>query len=636
MKKSEKLLLSALLSVVGILFVIPAVWAVFRGPVADQEKLRDSAQSRLGTVDAQFTAALAELASMRELKDQSLSANASQGALAYQQWLSDLAELVAKFGEPQIMPERITPARDNSYVAVRIRITGTGTIEQLREFLFRFHRARVLHRIANLTVEALDHSARPKLSIRVTAEALSLRDAGTKGATLFPRTETVAAMKDSRLEVQSTEGFPDKAPFEVRIGGAYCGVTAVEGPVWTVSPPAEGEWKVDAGKIVELAPVHPDFRKATRDDFDALVKQNPFRKPVPYKPVLNLIGEKTVQKGAGVELTAAATGYDNAGATAEIAAVGELPPGMTLEQGRLKWMPPTDAKAGDYPIKLRATGAGLKEPLEASFTLALKESNLPPKVEPPTGLTAVAGQPLTFKLAATDAETPAEKLKFALGTGGPEGVTIHETSGEVTWTPAESLPPGSVNIPVQITDDGTPPQTVTIQVAVAVQDNKAPFTFLTGAVAADSDRQAWLYDRSANRRFILREGETFDYAGFKALVQTIGRDFILLQQKNEIWRIEIGQNLKQARVIATAEPGEINGRPVPPPLPETRDATAPPPRAVVPLTQAGQKPPPAAGDLSAVGSLPTAPAEPAGPAAAAIAPSTAPSPVTSAPALPPQ
>jgi|GEM_PF-628760 len=636
MKKSEKLLLSALLSVVGILFLIPAVWAVFRGPVANQEKLRDSALTRLRTADGQFTEALAQVASMRELKDQSLSANASQGALAYQQWLSDLAELVAKFGEPQIMPERITPARDNSYVAVRIRVTGTGTIEQLREFLFRFHRARVLHRIANLTVDALDHSARPKLSIRVTAEALSLRDAGAKGATLFPRTETVAELQDSRLEVHSAEGFPDKAPFEIRLGAAYCEVTAIEGRVWTVSSPAEGELKAGAGTIVELAPVHPDFRNSTRNDFDALVKLNPFRKPVPYKPVLNLIGEKSVLKGATVELTVSATGYDNAGATAEIAAVGDLPSGMTLEQGRLKWVPPTDAKAGDYPVKFRATGAGLKEPLEASFTLALKESNLPPKVEPLTGLTAVAGQPMTFKLAATDVETPAGKLKFALGEGKPEGATIHETSGEVTWTPAESLPPGSVNIPVQVTDDGTPPQTVTIQVAVAIQDNKAQFTFLTGAVAADLDRQAWLYDRSANRRFILREGETFDYAGFKARVQTIGRDFVLLQQKNETWRVEIGQNLKQARVIATAEPGEINGRPVPPPLPETRDATVQPAPAIVPLTETGRTPlPTAAGDPPAGGNLPTARVEPSAPAAA-IAPSTAPSPGTSAPVVPPR
>ena len=86
-----------------------------------------------------------------------------------------------------------------------------------------------------------------------------------------------------------------------------------------------------------------------------------------------------------------------------------------------------------------------------------------------------------------------------------------------------------------------------------MQENIAQFTFLTASVAADDEKQAWLYDRSSNTRLILREGKPLKYAGFDAVVKTIAKDFVLFTQKEKTWRIDVGQNLAEAKVMAQAD-----------------------------------------------------------------------------------
>ncbi|MFT4556852.1 MAG: hypothetical protein ACI92S_002206, partial [Planctomycetaceae bacterium] len=161
MKRSEKLLATVLLVSVGAFVIIPWIWQAFRGPVAAQETALQKATEKLDKAVGQFDIARASVQSMTLFKEQSLSSNSAQGALAYQQWLTDLAEIVADFKGAEVTPERISPSRDNSYVAVRLRVTGEGTIEQLRTFLYRFHRANVLHRISSMVAEAQNNSSRP-------------------------------------------------------------------------------------------------------------------------------------------------------------------------------------------------------------------------------------------------------------------------------------------------------------------------------------------------------------------------------------------------------------------------------------------------------------------------------------------
>tara|TARA_R110002072_G_scaffold303069_1_gene492595 strand:- start:84844 stop:86922 length:2079 start_codon:yes stop_codon:yes gene_type:complete len=557
MKRSEKLLGLVLLVSVGAFVVVPWIWQAFRGPVAQQETALRLATEKLDKAKGQFDIALANVKSMAQFKEQSLSSNAAQGALAYQQWLTDLAEIVAEFKAPEVTPERISPSRDNSYVAVRLRVTGEGTIEQLRTFLYRFHRANVLHRITSMVAEAQDNSSRPRLTIRITTEAIALRDAPEKGPTLFPRS-AIASVSDgdgpTKIELTSVEGFPDAAPFELRIGQNYYSVADIDGKELLLELEEGQEVEAAEEDIVELSVVHADFKDVVITEYDTLIKKNPFAKPAPYRPRLDLIGSKSVGRGGKLSLSAKVTGADPSDKKVAFEVLSELTDGMTFEAGTLNWEPPAELAAGDFTVKVRAAGGGLREPIEDEFKLSLTDVNKPPVITLPENLVATLGQAITTTLAATDPETPVEELKFALADGAPAGATFNAETRELTFTPPATGEPGEVTINVTVTDAGTPAQTATGSIKVTVQDDKAQFTFMEGVVAADSVPEAWLRDKSTNTRMVLHEGDDLKYAGFNAVVLSIGNDFLLMQQANETIRLDVGKNLRESIVIAKLDP----------------------------------------------------------------------------------
>ena len=557
MKRSEKLLASVLLVSVGIFVVVPWIWAAFRGPVAEQEGKLRTATENLDKAIGQFDIARASVKSMTLFKEQSLSSNAAQGALAYQQWLTDLAEIVAEFKDAEVTPERISPSRDNSYVAVRLRVTGEGTIEQLRTFLYRFHRANVLHRISSMTAEAQNNSSRPRLTIRMTTEAIALRDAPAKGPTLFPRT-TITSVSDGdgppKIELASVEDFPEEAPFELRIGQNYYNVADIDGKELLLELEEGQSVEASEEDIVELSVVHSDFKEIAISEYDMLIEKNPFAKPAPYRPRLDLIGTKSVGRGKTISLSAKVSGADTTADQVEYEILSELTDGMTFEEGKLNWEPPAELAAGEYAVKVRAAGGGLREPIEAEFKLKLSDVNNPPVITLPENLVATLGQGITTKLAATDPETPAGELKFALADGAPEGAVYNAETKELTFTPPAEGEPGEVTINVTVTDAGEPAQTVTAAIKVTVQDDKAQFTFMEGVVAADSVPEAWLRDKSTNTKMILHEGDDLKYAGFDAVVLTIGNDFLLMQQADETIRLDVGKNLRESIVIAKLDP----------------------------------------------------------------------------------
>jgi hypothetical protein len=625
MKRSEKLLALGLM--ICLLAFVVKPWNWIYGPIAEQKDALNKADEKLQKTVDQFDIALASIRSMSAFKEQSLSSNSAEGAHAYQQWLTDLAEIVAEFADAEVTPERISPSRDNSFVAVRLTVTGVGTMEQLRTFLYRFHRANVLHRISGMTVEAQNSSASPKLTVRITAEAIALRDAEAKGPTLFPRTKVVAVNSDdgpTRLEVESVEGFPAAAPFELRIGQNYYNVADVDENELVLELDEGQTVAAVTDDIVELSVVHPDFKSVAITEYDALIEKNPFAKPAPKS--LQLIGEKKVGRGLKISLEAKVTGISSVASQDVVFEFLELADGMTAEAGKLEWEPPAELAAGDFTVKVRATGGGLTDPLEQQVTLTLFEENKPPVITIPENLVATLGQAITTKLAATDPETPAEQLKFALADGAPEGTVLNAETGELTFTPAAEGEPRDVTINVTVTDAGTPAQTAKAEIKVTVQDDKAQYTFMEGIVDEDDVRQAWLRDKSTNTKMVLREGDDLKYAGINAVILSIGNDFLLMQQADETHRMNVGQNLRETIVIARLDPpkdaatdkdaaatSEGSARPAEPPKPEDGPTKTP----------AGDTPKPAVTGTT-VGETKTAPSTtPAAPKPVVPQPTTA-------------
>ena len=66
-------------------------------------------------------------------------------------------------------------------------------------------------------------------------------------------------------------------------------------------------------------------------------------------------------------------------------------------------------------------------------------------------------RPPSVAATASDPDVPADTLSFSLG-GEPVGAVIDPVTGVFTWTPTEAQGPGSYDITIRVTDDGTPSQ----------------------------------------------------------------------------------------------------------------------------------------------------------------------------------
>jgi hypothetical protein len=659
MSPSEKRLalgLSGVVAIAGLLWMRTQ----FMQPVATAEKALDLAKVALDGEELNVIAALAKVRTMELHKDRSLSSNVSEASLGYEQWLSDLAENVAKFRDPEVSRETTSPSRDNSYVSIKIRVAGRGTMKQLREFLYRFHRANVLHQISSLTIDAVDNSSNPLLDIVLMADGLSLRSAPAKGPTLFARSEVIS-VKDGpdgtlrQLTVaDATAAWPAETPFEIRVDDKFLTVLERAHQVWEiqgkganakagatvtlvekkakegdtktesasqtgadtkvaesdskkVAPPTkkavttklvtawDGEsgaivvqiaegfapgrlqiqigddtldvvarrevWQIDdqrfrasEGTVVEASPIRDEFKDVSIEKFAALVDLNPFARKRTIPPDF-ILPRDPVKRGETVVMTPRVNLGPNA-APPKIEVVSELPPGMTFADGNLTWVTTEEMEPAKFDIVLRATSDDLPSPLEEKFDVSIyvpTVENKPPVASAPEGaVVAILGQPLKFQVTAVDLETPAEELRFTAGANFPEGASVDATTGEVSWTVPEDGQPGPVEFPITVVDAGTPPQSGAVTVSVDVQEDRAIFTYLTASIAADDQRQAWLYDRSSNKRVILEEGDEFEFAGFEALVLSIDRDFVTMKQERNTLRLDIGNSLREAVVIATA------------------------------------------------------------------------------------
>ena len=557
MQMREKVLASGLAAVVGFYFV-PIVWEWFVAPVEDAERTLASAKKIHDDRDYERLSIFTKQKLLKEWKGRSLSPKPQDAARNYQQWLTDLSEVVAEFSNVQVTPDPVASATNQPFTVIRFKLKADATMAQVRLFLFRFFQADLLHSITQLNLESPSATGNPKLSVNMSFEAMSLKDAQPRGPTLFPRTEVAEDWQDPThpLVVRDVEGFPAKTPFLVRVGKHFFEVKEATGTHWTLAPDPNAQGasgrpvSLLADETVELASVHPEFSSRAIAQFDPILKRNPFVKPVPYAPKLEVVGSKSFSRGGTLDLTCRALGFDLSLGEPIFTLEGDAPGGMSLDgrSGKLTWKPDEDQALGDFKLNLLVKAAGLKEPLAQALTVSFKQSNKPPKFGPVGERHAVLGKEFSMPVKATD-EDPDTKLSYSLAAGAPEGSTINAETGEFKWTPPATMVPGAIKLTVQVADNGNPPNTVKQEVTITVGDDLAQFTELTGIFDKNGTRELWLSDKSTNRLIVLKEGEALRYADIDATVFRINKKSILLKKEDSLWQLDLGDTLKKLRKI---------------------------------------------------------------------------------------
>ena len=164
-----------------------------------------------------------------------------------------------------------------------------------------------------------------------------------------------------------------------------------------------------------------------------------------------------------------ATDYENDSLTYELVSG---PAGMTINPGTgtVVWLP-TSGQLGHSDVLLRVTDANQRTDVQ-SFAVEVVPYNTAPVVTSVGPTQAIADSPLSYQIAAQDAEGDA--LTF-VKTTGPAGLAVGEVTGLVTWTPSD----GDVGVQHTasiLVSDGRGGETVhDLQISVlATADNTAP------------------------------------------------------------------------------------------------------------------------------------------------------------------
>jgi alkaline phosphatase len=146
------------------------------------------------------------------------------------------------------------------------------------------------------------------------------------------------------------------------------------------------------------------------------------------------------------------------------------PAGMLLNEltGLLTWYPTESQSFSTNRIGVVATDDG-QPPLSATnfFFVVVRGVNTAPRLQPIANRTMEVGDRLTITNVANDPDTPPSALAFYLAYG-PEGATINEATGVLTWTPGAAWGGTTNYFRILVADDATPPGTDSQQFKVIV------------------------------------------------------------------------------------------------------------------------------------------------------------------------
>ncbi len=526
---------------------IPIVNETLFGPLNEREEALAAVNERIRDREVDEHRAMTARGKLNVWRQQSLPSDALNAQRLYQSWLTDLA-ILCGFADLDIKPDRRV-TNGNVYTGVQVSLEASATLEELARFLHEFHRTDLLHRVVSLSIEGEQHQGNPPLQIQLMAEGIALQSAANR-ETLFPETPVRQDLPADAtvLQVRDATGFPLRVPFRIRIGEEFLSVTEINDESWTVARGIDGTQPAShtSGTTAEWAPIQPETSVDSATDHRAgLIAAHPFVLPVEYSPRLNTVSNQTVSRGGNLSFSVEPTGYNPALGKPVFALGDDARPEMAIDDaGRFSWSPPDDLPAATYPVTITVQQPGHPESLRSqTVQITLRDVNQPPVIASIEDQTLYAGSELRVEVPASDPDS-SNIPKLELIGEAPPGTGIDPGTGEFRWQPPENLEPGEYEITLRATDGGSPPMSATRSFKVTVRDDVARFTYLVAAVQQDGIWQAWLYDRSQNRRLVVQEGSLFEIADIVGFVRSIQRDFIRVQIGDTLWRLPIGKHLR--------------------------------------------------------------------------------------------
>src|SRR5207249_3186602 len=149
-------------------------------------------------------------------------------------------------------------------------------------------------------------------------------------------------------------------------------------------------------------------------------------KEVNVAPVLDPIGNKSVDEEQTLSFTATASDHDVPAQTLSFSLEGTVPLGASITSGGAFSWPPTASQGGHtytFSVPARRTSNPTLSDSE-EVTVTVKEVNVAPVLDPIGNKSVDEEQTLSFTATASDHDVPAQTLSFSLEGTVPLGASI--------------------------------------------------------------------------------------------------------------------------------------------------------------------------------------------------------------------
>lgn len=564
-QKRTKMLAGGLTLVILVFLLRSKVDGWLRGPIRTLQTEVAAAEKSAVILEADEIQLMVAQRNLEVWKAISLPPDIDIAQRLYREWVQALAEECG-FSRIEVVPASKSTQKEYSTVAVEVRRAETD-LQGLTRFLFLFDQADLLHRISSLTIDSPSPKGNPRLTISFTAEGMSANGAEDHQELLARTSLTTAVQETDKAIAAATNDLfpiaepPEKfEPFLVRIERELMRVEAVTESGWQVARGAEGTQAAphETDATIELFPVAWDRLEKTQDQYDAFVKASPFVIPSPPKtftPRITGVSDKTIKPGEEVKFTAKADGLDPELGAAQFA-LSDPADGMTIDaaSGEFMWTPIAELSPGEYTATVLMTqekNADIK--VDFKLKITIKQPNSAPTITLTESAIVVLGKEFTTTAAAIDADAT-DTLKFSLGGGSPEGLSIDEKTGQLKWTPPTTFTPGKYDVEVKVTDSAAESKSAAAKIALDVQDDFASLTILSGIVGKDGVLHAWFRNKAIDKVNPLKQGEKLTVSEISAEIVSIMDRFVTMKDAKGLWKLKLGDGLRQRVLIEPAEP----------------------------------------------------------------------------------
>ena len=584
-KKRTKILGAGLVAVIAVYSLRSTLDGFLMKPIRDLQRNLNMANAENESLKLQEIKFKVARKNLDDWKYISLPQNQDDAQRLYREWVHELTRQCGFSGPGlEVTPGARSLQKEFGTVGVEVKKAETD-LQGLTRFLFLFDQADMLHRISAMKIDSPGAQGNPRLLVSFTAEGMSVIG-GEDKTELQPRTTITSGISETATDISVV---PNESiiiedpfrPFLVRVERELLRVESVNGSAWKVQRGFSGTKAAAHPEkaTVELLPVAWDRQEKTLEQYADFVKGSVFVIPSPPKtwnPRLAGVSDKTIKPGEEVKFTARAESFNPELGEPQFS-LAEPVDGMSIDPatGEFAWKPAETLGAGEYATTVMLTQAGNPElKLNSKVKFTIKSDNQTPVLTLAESAIVVIGREFTAEVTATD-DGPMDSLKYSLGAGAPEGLVIDAVTGQLKWTPSRTFTPGKYDVEVKVTDSGEEPKSASQRIALDVQDDNAALTLLSAALSKDGVWFAWFRNKGTGKTEQLKVSEKLSVSEINVEIVAVTHRFVTLKDQDGIWRLQLGQTLRERKLIEPAAKVEQSTPAAEPVEPATTAAETP-------------------------------------------------------------